>query len=405
MDNIKLPDGWQYIKISDLTDVITGGTPSTNKSEYWDGGDIPWLPSGDCKDSVINSATKFITEEGLKNSAAKLMPINTVVIALTGATTGKVGILNIEASANQSVTGIVPNEKFVPKYIFYYLRSIREKILNDSYGGAQKHISQGYVKDIQVLLPSLNTQKKIVAILERAENALEKRKEVIKLLDELVKSRFIEMFGNPEHNPNKYDIVPFDKIIKYIGDIGSNGANATISANLKMTDTEDYALMVRTLNFTSNDFKNNVKYVSKEVYEFFKKSQIFGGELIFNKIGSAGINFIMPNLNRPVSLGLNQIMVRTNEKVNMIYLHTLLNTEYGKHQINRRIQGAVTKSITKGAIKEMPILLPPIKRQNQFAAFVNQVDKLKFEMEESLKGLENNFSSLMQRAFKGELFS
>ena len=213
------------------------------------------------------------------------------------------------------------------------------------------------------------------------------------------------MFGSPSNNPKQFDVVEFNKIIEYIGDIGSNGANSVISANLKMTDTEDYALMVRTTNFTTNDFKNNVKYVSKEVYDFFKKSKIYGGELIFNKIGSAGINFVMPNLNRPVSLGLNQIMVRTNNKVNMVYLHNLLNTDYGIHQINRRVQGAVTKSITKGAIKEIPIMLPPIELQNQFADFVKQVDKLKFKMEKSLKKLEDNFNSLMQKAFKGELFN
>ncbi|OAA90542.1 EcoKI restriction-modification system protein HsdS [Clostridium ljungdahlii] len=189
------------------------------------------------------------------------------------------------------------------------------------------------------------------------------------------------MFGSPKVNPNNYQVIKLHDVIEYIGDIGSNGANAVISANLKMSDTENYALMVRTLNFTSNDFLNNVKYVSKDVYEFFKKSKVYGGEIIFNKIGSAGINFIMPNLNRPVSLGLNQIMLRTNEKINTMFLFNLLNTDYGKHQISIRVQGAVTKSITKGAIKEIPIFLPPIELQNQFADFVKQVDKLKFEME------------------------
>ena len=188
MNRVKSLNGYTRIKIGDLTEVVTGGTPSTRKKEYWDNGDIPWLPSGECQDKEINLASKFITEEGMKNSAAKLMPKNTVVIALTGATTGKTGILNIEATANQSVTGIIPSDKFIPKYMFYYLRSIRKKILHDSYGGAQKHISQGYVKDIEVLLPSLEMQNKIVNALEMANNVLEKRKEAIDLLDELVKS-------------------------------------------------------------------------------------------------------------------------------------------------------------------------------------------------------------------------
>ncbi|EKS4343890.1 restriction endonuclease subunit S [Clostridium sporogenes] len=296
--------------------------------------------------------------------------------------------------------------KVVPKYINYYfntkcfkikLPKITKKSVN------QASFSVNDLKNLYVYIPSLERQKKVANVLDKAQSLIDKRKVQIEALDELVKSRFIEMFGEPKNNPNSYEMVPFDKVIKYIGDIGSNGANSTISANLKMTDTEDYALMVRTLNFTSNDFENNVKYVSKEVYEFFKKSKIFGGELIFNKIGSAGINFIMPYLNKPVSLGLNQIMVRTNEMINMVFLHNLLNTEYGKHQINRRVQGAVTKSITKGAIKEIPILLPPIELQKQFADFVKQVDKLKFEMEKSLRELEDNFNSLMQRAFKGEV--
>lgn len=210
MKKNKLNDGYSYVKIGDLTEVITGGTPSTKKNEYWQGGNIPWLPSGECKDSEINYASKFITEEGLKNSSAKLMPVNTVVIALTGATTGKVGILGIEASANQSVTGIVPNEKFISKYIFYYLRSIREKILHDSYGGAQKHISQGYVKELEVLLPPIDIQNKIVSILERTENAISKKKECIRLLDELIKSQFIEMFGNLNSNSKGWDILSFN---------------------------------------------------------------------------------------------------------------------------------------------------------------------------------------------------
>mgnify|MGYP000837204823 CR=1 FL=1 len=118
MNRFKDLNEYTRIKIGDLAEVITGGTPSTRKNEYWDNGTIPWLPSGECQDKEINSASKFITEEGMKNSVAKLMPKSTVVIALTGATTGKTGILNIEATANQSVTGIVPNNKFIPKYIF-----------------------------------------------------------------------------------------------------------------------------------------------------------------------------------------------------------------------------------------------------------------------------------------------
>ena len=207
------------------------------------------------------------------------------------------------------------------------------------------------------------------------------------------------MFGDPIQNPMGWEIVPFSEVIEYMGDIGSNGANQTIVAHLDMTSTENYALMVRFLNFTNNDFTNDVKYISEASYNFFKKSKIYGGELIFCKIGSAGLNYIMPFLNRPVSLGLNQIMTRVNDKIKMAYLYQYLNSDYGKYLISQRVQGAVTKSITKTALKEMPIVLPPLSLQNDFAAFVQQIDKSKFAVQKSLEKAETLYKSLMQGYF------
>lgn len=395
----------QHKKLGELFKISSGGTPSKKNNEFYNNGNIPWIKTGDLKTKYIDSASEYITELAVKNSSAKLFPTNTVLIAMYGATIGATSILKIDATTNQACCAFLPNDCIVPEYLYYFFKFNKEKIVQMGVGGAQPNISASILKRIEIPFIDLEKQKKLVNILDKAQELIDKRKEQIEALDELVKSKFIDMFGSQSDNQKSFNIVAFDYIIDYIGDIGSNGANSVISANLKMTDTEDYALMVRTTNFTTNDFENNAKYVSKEVYDFFKKSKVYGGELIFNKIGSAGINFVMPYLNRPVSLGLNQIMVRTNEKVNMIYLYNLLNTDYGKYQIKKRVQGAVTKSITKGAIKEIPIMLPPIELQNQFSDFVKQVDELKSKMEKSLKELEDNFNSLIQKAFNGKLFN
>ncbi len=242
-------------------------------------------------------------------------------------------------------------------------------------------------------------QTEIVRKINHISNLIDTTNAHLSHLDSLVKSRFIEMFGDPKFNPNRYKIVPFSDLIEYMGDIGSNGANSVVVEHLDMRDEEDYALMVRFLNFTSNDFTENVKYISKEAYEFFKKSKIYGGELIFCKIGSAGLSYIMPSLGRPVSLGLNQIMVRINGFVNMAYLYNYIHTDYGEFLINGCVNGAVTKSITKGALKQIPIVLPPMELQEQFAAFVEQTDKSKFEIQKSLEKLEMLKKSLMQKYF------
>ena len=278
------------------------------------------------------------------------------------------------------------------KYLFYALKNVR--IPNTGYN---RHFK--WLKMISINYPSLLIQSNIAVVLDTLAYIIECKQRELELYDELIKARFVEMFGDARKNPNKYDTVSFIDIVEYMGDIGSNGANKVVVDHLDMKDKEDYAMMVRFRNFTKNDFTDDVKYVSKEAYDFFKKSQIFGGELIICKIGSAGQNYVMPYLNRPVSLGLNQIMVRIKDNILMPYLYQYLHTDYGEFLISGCINGAVTKTITKTELKKIPVMLPPMELQREFVAFVEQVDKSKAVIEKSLKELETLQASLMQKYF------
>ena len=182
----------KMVRLGDVADIVTGGTPSTRVADYWNNGTVPWLPSGVCQNCDVRIAENFITKQGLQNSAAKLMPPDTVLIALTGATAGKVGYLTFEACGNQSVTGILPSETIYPRYLFYLLINRRKVTLADCYGGAQPHISQGYVKDIQIRLIPLAEQKRIAAMLDKICELKKNAEARIEKLDTLVKSRFVE---------------------------------------------------------------------------------------------------------------------------------------------------------------------------------------------------------------------
>ena len=157
--------------IGNLARVVTGGTPSTKKDEYWENGTIPWLQSGCCQDCDVSEASKYITQLGYNNSVTKMMPINTVMIALTGATAGKVGYLTFEACGNQSITGIMPSEKIIPRFLFYYLLINRDKILADCVGAAQPHISQGYVKKFEIPVLPKDKQKVFVELAEQSDKS------------------------------------------------------------------------------------------------------------------------------------------------------------------------------------------------------------------------------------------
>lgn len=300
-------------------------------------------------------------------------------------------------------------EIVLPKYMNYYFKTIDfikklPKITKKSVNQASFSVSD--LKKFSVDIPKVSIQKDIIEVLDKAQELIDKRKAQIKDLDELVKSRFIEMFGDPYGNDKKWEVCEMGKYLTVLTDYHSNGSYEALRDNVTLLDIPSYALMVRTTDLENNDFLNDVKYIDEHAYNYLEKSKVFGGEIIINKIGSAGKVYLMPFLNRPVSLAMNQFLLRFEEKkVNHIFLYNLLLTPYMETKIKEKVRGAVTKTITKDAIREIKIILPPIELQNQFADFVNQVDKLKLAMENNLIELEDNFNSLMQRAFKGELFN
>lgn len=287
------------------------------------------------------------------------------------------------------------------EYLNYCLKNKNYEMFKKySKRGARQGKNIDYKRWMNYEIPiyDYEVQKNIACNLKRAETIIEQNKNLLVKIEELKKSIFVDMFGDPFKNPNHYDFVPFSEFMDRCVDIGSNGANKDIVEHLDMKDEEDYALLVRTLNLSSNDFVNNIKYISKESYEYFSKSKVYGGEIIFNKIGSAGVNFLMPNLNRPVSLGLNQILV-TPKNIKTRYLYDFLNTDFGKFDINSRKKGAVTKSIQKTELKKIPIMNPPIELQEKYEFRISMVDSFQKEVENQIDKLENFMNSLMQEYF------
>lgn len=388
---------WEKTKIKDFTTVITGGTPSTTEPTYWEDGNIPWLNSGELNQETVIKSSNFITEVGLKNSSTRLMPADTVLIALTGATTGKTAYLTFEACANQSVTGILPSSYHNPKYLYYYLTSIRNKVLNDAYGGAQKHISQQYVKEIEVPLPPLHIQEQIADTLDKADVLRRKDQELLTKYDELAQAIFYDMFGDPVKNEKGWQVGFFGDFISVLTDYHSNGSYETLRDHVTLKNTPDYALMVRTTDLEKNNFTDNVNYITKEAYEHLEKSKVFGGEIIINKIGSAGNIYLMPFLNRPVSLGMNAFLVRLKDELNPVFAYYFLNTDFGKYEISKRVFGAVTKTITKDAVRSIPMFITPKNKQDRFVQYITSINIL--INKGSITNSSSLFQSLLQKYF------
>lgn len=291
-------------------------------------------------------------------------------------------------------------QKITTKCLMYLIQSDEFIKQKDKYcsGATQKAITNEGLKKIEINIPPIEDQKVIAERLDKLSELIEKRKEQIKKLDLLIKSRFLEMFGTNDNEYRFSDCVLGDKII-LLSDFSANGSYEKLDSNVKMYDQPNYAWMVRTTDLESQDIFN-IKYIDKNSYNLLSKSRLYGNELIMCKIGSAGKMYLMPKIDKPASLGRNAFLMRFNEQdVNMIYLFTYLNTTPLQKEIQKRVKGAVTKTITKDDVRSIPLILPPIELQNQFAAFVEKTDKVKQTIKINLDKLETLKKSLMQQYF------
>lgn len=182
----KLPKGWELKKLGDVCFTTSGGTPSRRISDFYNG-TIPWVKSGELNKGLILDTEEKISEEALKKSSAKLFPKGTLLIALYGATIGKLAFLGVEAATNQAICGIYENENISSKYLYNFLLFNKPKLVDQGIGGAQPNISQGILKNLDLPLPPLETQQAIVSKIEELFSELDQGIEDLKTAQQQLK--------------------------------------------------------------------------------------------------------------------------------------------------------------------------------------------------------------------------
>jgi type I restriction enzyme S subunit len=172
MERYQIPEYWDWKKLGDLCQTTSGGTPSRRNSHFFQG-TIPWVKSGELTDGAVTEVEEYITQEAVQNSSAKVFPKGTLLLAMYGATVGKLGILGKNAATNQAVCAIFPSFEVENQFLFWFLRRCRPELLALSAGGAQPNISQKIIRELEVPIPytddptrSLAEQRRIVARIE-----------------------------------------------------------------------------------------------------------------------------------------------------------------------------------------------------------------------------------------------
>lgn len=368
----KLPQGWKKVKLGTLVDIKTGKL--------------------DANASSLDGNYPFFTcsVQPLKISSYSY-DCECVLIAGNGDLNVKYYNGKFDAYQRTYIIESIDNNKLYVKYLYYFMRKYINVLRAKSIGGVIKYIKLGDLTEAKIPVPSLEEQERIVSILEKAESAIYKREESNKLLDELVKSRFIEMFGNCEDITS----TELDNICIKITD-GTHQSPKFVNEGIPFL-------------FVSNIVNNKIDYrtdrfISREEYELLiKRTPIEIGDILLTSVGSYGNPAIVESV-REFCFQRHIAYLKPNkEYINSYYLHSALQTPYVRRQIDRKVKGIAQKTLNLSELKKIRINIPPIDRQKEFENFYLQVDKSRFKMQGSLKELQNNFNSLMQKAFNGEL--
>ncbi|WP_299142101.1 restriction endonuclease subunit S [uncultured Vibrio sp.] len=391
---------WPLVSLSSIAEVVTGNTPS-KADEYFFGGDIPFVSPSELDLGYVSSSKQTLTAKGA--SVSRLIPADSVMVCCIGSL-GKVGISSIPVVTNQQINSLVVNQEVAyPLYVYYFCKTLKNTLNDMAPKTTVAIVNKTKFSALKIPLPSLETQKQIAAVLEKADQLRKDCQQMEQELNNLAQSVFIDMFGDPVTNPKGWDVRDIGSTFALLTDYHANGSYEILQENVSLSN-EGYALMVRTTDLEKNNFTDSVNYISEHAYNYLTKTKVYGNELVVNKIGSAGKVYLMPILNRPVSLGMNQFMIRLIEdKANPVFMYYLLTSKGGIQAIQKKVKGAVTKTIRKDALREIELPIPPKHKQDEFSQFIDQHKRLLDDQKSLKEHYEQSFNSLMQKAFKGEL--
>ena len=387
---------WTRVRISDICDTAAGGTPSRTELGRYFGGDIPWVKSGELKENLIQNTEERITRLGLDESAAKIVPAGALLVALYGATVGRIATLGIDAATNQAVCSIVPKSNLVldGRFLFYALRESVPIWLSRRVGGAQPNISQQVIKETEIPLPPLSEQRRIAAVLDAAEALRAKCRAAFALLDTLTQAIFTDMFGNPIRNEREWPLTTLREVSRV--DRGKftprpRGDPSYYGGPYPFIQTGDISASGGRLNSWSQTLNEKGVKVSRSFPP---------GTVVIAIVGATlGVTAILDiEVYCPDSVvGIQAHAFKTSAE----YIEQVL--RFWRPIFVAQAPETARANINLETLRPLQIPLPPFDLQQEFARRITLIERMKASHRSSLAQLDTLFASLQHRAFRGEL--
>lgn len=445
----KLPEGWKWVKLGDVCKTTSGGTPNRANKSYYKG-HIPWVKSGELDKGLILETEEKITEDAIKNSSAKIFPKGTLLIALYGATIGKLAFLGINAATNQAICGIYENPNLNSKYLYFYLLHKKQKLVNQGIGGAQPNISQTILKNLNFPLPPLPTQQSIVSKIEELFSELDKGIENLKTAQEQLKiyrqsvlkwafegrltslnpdlldlpdepdlamvAEPQEVYGSDKHqghqeNPKNHGAdngglpegwrwVKFIDVANKIGDI-DHKMPKQLPEGYPYVSTKDFTKDHK-ISFAG------AKYISEEDFlNLSRKIKPERDDIIFPRYGTIGKNILI-DFDKDFLVSYSCAVIKLDKtKVISKYAYLYSLSPRITDEIRKYVVETTQANIGISSIKNFVFPLPPIEQQfkvvQEIESRLSVADNMEETIQQSLLQAESLRQSILKKAFEGEL--
>lgn len=378
------------VKLVDIFNLQMGKTPARNNKAYWNDGEYDWISISDLGNNIkyVSSTKEKITELAIKESGIKKVPSHTLLMSFK-LSVGKTAITKYEVYTNEAIMAFIPNHKY-GVYIdyFYYLFSWKDWSNDTSRAVMGATLNKSTLGQIMVKIPPLDEQRKIAETLDKLSDLIAKRKQQLEKLDLLVKSRFIEMFGDPVSNTKHYEEV-------YLNDLGilARGVSKHRPRNAPELLGGKYPLIQTGEVANSNLYIATYENTYSELGLRQSKMWDAGTLCITIAANIAKTAILTFDACFPDSI----VGFMANENTNNIYIHFWFS--FFQEILESQAPESAQKNINMKILSNLKIILPPINEQNQFSEFVKQTEKTKTIINQSLEKLETLKKMLMQEYF------
>ena len=405
-----LPNGWKIEELGNMNLDISDGNYSSlypTQNEFIEKG-IPFIRANNIsKNTIIDEDMRFISED--KHAILKKGQLKQNDLLFTNrGIIGQVGIVPdkyIGANINAQIVRINSGNKFTNKYLMYCFlkQELKNQMTKLETGSTLKQLPIRQLKKLNIPIPPLEQQEKIVKVLDLTSNLIEKQKELLEKYDLFLKSKFIEMFGDPISNPMGWENDVLSNVCPNKGDF----VDGPFGSDLKVSDRTDEGIrIIQINNVGENEFRDkNKAFIRQEKYLTLKRHEVLQNDIIIAKMGEpiARSCFLPKHIDKAIIVADCMRMRITNNDYNRVFICFYLNFYTTKVLIDNLSHGSTRTRINLSILKTLEIIKPKVELQNKFALIVEKIETIKEKENQKLKQFEDLHNSMMNKAFKGEI--